>query len=836
MKTIQFVLRAGALLLVCIFSLIYACQQRTVPPVTGITEIAEPVTEPGWMDFRPDAKVNPKTLFRDYAAAFHLPAGNEMIIQSDETDSLGITLYRYRQFYRKIEVENAVFLVRASGDRAISANGSLAFDFQPEVTTEAIPEEQAWESARDYLPAPQYYQPGKLMNSLTQGEETDPDYRPAGEKMYVEDPRETGGERLLAWVFKMYVWPLENSKQVYVSAQDGSIFKAIPLMPSCFTGSGPVTFRGTQPINTRQAGNRFYLTDDCNGTELYAGLLDTLGKSVKISDDDNNWAGNNPSVVTSFWGLSAAYDYFRLIHNRLSYDGKNSKISIFNNPRMRNGGHNAIGGGGFIQIGLSGNSNDTDDYNCLDVIGHEFMHNVIETSSRLTYDTSQEASALNESFCDIFGQMTEQWLEGESNKEWVIADDKGCAAPYLCRDLMNPKTYNQPDTYNGTFWQTTGISPHNNGCVQNRWFALLTDGGAGTNNELGTTYSVNGIGMVKARQIAWRTVTFYLTPTSGYRDARNGSIRAAQDLFGENAPEVGEVLKAWCAVGLCPYTVPRHADIFDRSGGNPNPASPDNNNSVAGATPLGRGIQGIGTGGYPWSVTAKPRLTVNDLSIFPAGDADFFNIRFPEVETLGGRCFQPGFSFHFGTAVNARIYLNGVLHKSWVNTTSFNLSFAESQSDDVVLEVRSAFPGQILSYHLKLAFYQHFDSMCYQTSPPERWERIRSCPMCDVRILGGFDKFVLEPFYRMEDLISVKDNYFYWYGDGGFEIPVRMLEGNALRAELVDEFGRLLAVAEKTNAGNGLLLRAPELLEGIYSIRFSGYGNGTQVEVFTPQR
>ena len=100
-------------------------------------------------------------------------------------------------------------------------------------------------------------------------------------------------------------------------------------------------------------------------------------KRVDISDDDNNWAGNNPSVVTSYWGLRATYDYFNLIHNRRSYDGKNGNMTIFNDPNMDNSGHNARGGGGTIRIGLA-NPGDNDDYNTLDIIGHEFTHSVIE--------------------------------------------------------------------------------------------------------------------------------------------------------------------------------------------------------------------------------------------------------------------------------------------------------------------------------------------------------------------------------------------------------------------------------------------------------------------------
>ncbi len=51
------------------------------PPKTteDIADIAEPVTEPGWIKFKPEGRINPRTLFTEHAAAFHLPPGNQMV-------------------------------------------------------------------------------------------------------------------------------------------------------------------------------------------------------------------------------------------------------------------------------------------------------------------------------------------------------------------------------------------------------------------------------------------------------------------------------------------------------------------------------------------------------------------------------------------------------------------------------------------------------------------------------------------------------------------------------------------------------------------------------------
>ena len=66
-------------------------------------------------------------------------------------------------------------------------------------------------------------------------------------------------------------------------------------------------------------------------------------------------------------------------------------------------------------------------------------------------------------------------------------------------------------------------------------------------------------------------------------------------------------------------------------------------------------------------------MRISNLSIFPANDVDYFNIVFPQVTALGGRCFSSGFAFDFGTKVNARIFVNGVVAKTYVNTSFFSI-------------------------------------------------------------------------------------------------------------------------------------------------------------------
>src|SRR5699024_1542301 len=126
------------------------------------------------------------------------------------------------------------------------------------------------------------------------------------------------------------------------------------------------------------------------------------------------------------------------------------------------------------------------------------------------------------------------------------------------RSMSNPNNpsglSNQPDTYGGTYWVNPNMpydngGVHTNSGVQNFWFYLLSEGGTGTNDN-GDFYEVNGIGITKAQQIAYRNVMHYLSPNATYYDAYANSLQAAKDLYGIPSAEYSAVAAAWYAVGI----------------------------------------------------------------------------------------------------------------------------------------------------------------------------------------------------------------------------------------------------------------------------------------------
>jgi hypothetical protein len=151
-----------------------------------------------------------------------------------------------------------------------------------------------------------------------------------------------------------------------------------------------------------------------------------------------------------------------------------------------------------------------------------------------------------------------------------------------------------------------------------------------------------------------------------------------------------------------------------------------------------------------------------------------------------------------------------------------------------VLEVTAPFPGQILSYNLSIAFYLRFQSNCFGPALPNLWDEIRDCPMCDLKILSPLDYVILEAGYRLPEQVAARDHYFRWNREGELVVPINVLQGNNLHAELVDEAGQTVATVARQGA-NDMVLKAAQLRPGTYSLRFTGYGNGTEILVRTPQ-
>lgn len=383
-------------------------------------------------------------------------------------------------------------------------------------------------------------------------------YFPKAEKYLV---RNSKNEYLYTYRFNIYSKKPIKREYVFIDAENGKVVKTLPLLYHANeNGTAYTKYSGTQNIITDSYNSSYRLRETSRGlgVETYNMQMGTnYSNAVDFTDDDNSWNNINPEqdevATDAHWATEMTYDYFYNIHNRNSIDGNGFKLRSYVHFNLIDYGYNsnvnAFWDGQSMTYG-DGSSTITP-LTTVDICGHEITHGLTSYTANLDYQ--DESGALNEAFSDIFGSTIEHYAR-PSNWNWAIGEDIGTTF----RSLQNPNAYNKPDTYYGNHWVTDGSDNggvHTNSLVYGHWFYLTSVGGSGT-NDINNTYNVTGIGIDKAEQIAFRTLTVYLTNTSDYHEARFFTILSAIDLYGSCSPEVETVTNAFYAIGVGGAYVP----------------------------------------------------------------------------------------------------------------------------------------------------------------------------------------------------------------------------------------------------------------------------------------
>lgn len=173
----------------------------------------------------------------------------------------------------------------------------------------------------------------------------------------------------------------------------------------------------------------------------------------------------------------------------------------------------------------------------IDIVGHELAHRLNYQTANLTF--YGESGALRESIADIFATLGERYIRTIYGTpwNWTIGEDA-----QIIRDLAHPSLHGQPEEYHGFNWQDTSNlnstndygGVHNNCGVSNKWFYNLSQ----------------SIGPDKAGLIAYYMLNLNLSSNSGFHDALQASVSAAENLYGNCSDERNAVISAWSSVGV----------------------------------------------------------------------------------------------------------------------------------------------------------------------------------------------------------------------------------------------------------------------------------------------
>ncbi|QIX61293.1 T9SS type A sorting domain-containing protein [Hymenobacter lutimineralis] len=474
---------------------------------------------------------------------------DESLVRSQsQQDELGFVNERYQQYYKGYKVEHGAYLLHARQGAVEVINGRLLRGLDKVNTTPAMSEKQALSRALSFVGAKQYMW------------EEDNSFLPKGELVIVQNDLAKGaGKATLAYKFDVYAKAPVSRAYIYVDARSGEVVSRNNIIKhAAATGTFATRYSGTKSSATDSYNGTYRLREYTrgNGIETYnCKKGNSYTAAVDFTDADNSWTEYNNTnfdnaALDAHYGAQSTFDYFKNVHGRNSYNNAGAAIKSYvhfdDTPGDGKGYENAYWDGTRMTYG-DGYSR-FDPLTSLDVAAHEIGHAVCSYSANLTY--SNESGAMNEGFSDIWGAAVEYYKD-PAKATWLIGEDIDKVRPSL-RSMSNPNAESQPDTYKGTYWYTgTGDNGgvHTNSGVLNHWFYRLSVGGSGT-NDIGSSFSVTGIGIDKAAKIAYRTETVYLTASSNYAAARTGSIQAAKDLYGAGSAEEQAVTNAWYAVGV----------------------------------------------------------------------------------------------------------------------------------------------------------------------------------------------------------------------------------------------------------------------------------------------
>ncbi|MCX6291246.1 MAG: PKD domain-containing protein, partial [Bacteroidetes bacterium] len=467
-------------------------------------------------------------------SVLHARPEDDVRLYHTEQDKIGFTHFRYRQYYQNIPVEYSMYIVHVRDGKIISANGEyypgISVSLQPSVNPG-----EALQIAKNDVHA-KTYKSGSSVESL-----------PELVIIRVDD-----GTYRLAYKADVYAEEPLSRNWIYVDASDGRILKKVNRIETVDVNATAVThYSGTKGIRTDSlSATSFRLRENARGTgngTITRNLLhgSSYGSATDFTNTTNNWplAFDN-AALDAHYGAEKTYDHYYNNYGWNSFNGFGGTILSY--VHYSTGYVNAFWDGTEMTYG-DGDGVQYSPLTSLEIVGHEITHGVTENSANLTY--SGESGALNESFSDIMGN-TIRFIYDPSLATWFVGDQivisGGGATPF--RNMANPNDFNCPDTYGGLYWNNGDIVHYNSG-VQNFWYYLLSTGGTGV-NDIGNSYTVNGIGLTDANAIAFRNLTNYLTPGSTFADARTYSIQAAIDLFGNCSNQVVQTSNAWYAVGV----------------------------------------------------------------------------------------------------------------------------------------------------------------------------------------------------------------------------------------------------------------------------------------------
>lgn len=405
-------------------------------------------------------------------------------------------------------------------------------------------------------------------------------------------------------------------------------------------GSADTTYNGDITFPVTQSGGRYELRGEGVGTYTFdneepwwssinaSHLEDVTSSSTTFTADD--------VAVDAHYGAYKTVQFLDEVHGRNGVNGSGgprTKDSVITSGVHYGSNYNNAFWNGSTMVYGDGDGSTFSALTSLDIAAHEMGHGVTEFTAGLVY--RNESGALNEAFSDILGARVEAWVDGYGPNVWKMGED--CYTPYngtgdALRYMNDPTADGSSRDHYSTRY--TGSSDnggvHWNSGIANLAFYLAVEGGNHPKPSKSVT-TVDGIGMVKAGEVFYRALSLYMTSSTNFAGARQATLNAAADLYGQGSLEYAAIGNAWAEVGVGSPIDPPGGPVDPDPEPTPEPSGDGNATNLSaaqhdwvrhtvtvgeGATELHVQIQG-GTGDADLYVRAGSEPTTGDYDCRP---------------------------------------------------------------------------------------------------------------------------------------------------------------------------------------------------------------------------
>lgn len=333
----------------------------------------------------------------------------------------------------------------------------------------------------------------------------------------------------------------------FIDAENGEFVSSYDnIQTQSVTNTGSSLYSGNVAFTGFKYNGLYYLENLNRKIGTFNGSF-----SVRFSDTDGIWnSAVQRAGVDAHWGAEKTLEYYGNVFGRNGVNNSGGPLSV---PAV-NGSTNLLPsrvhyGTNYNNAFWNGNSMTYGDGNgvvfsplvSLDVVGHELTHGVTQYSANLVY--SGQSGGLNEAVSDIFGNMIERNVKGQSANTWKVGEEIYTPATNgdALRYMDNPHADGHSIDHYSEYYN--GLDVHYSSGIANKEFYLLSQGGT---HHMGG--SMTGIGADRAAAIWYYALTNFMTSGTNFLGARNATISAAQALYGQT--EALAVAKSWCLVGV----------------------------------------------------------------------------------------------------------------------------------------------------------------------------------------------------------------------------------------------------------------------------------------------